>query len=85
MEFVEGKLYVTADIDADLVAEMHIQRWYKPGLPCEYVRKHRRYHASDPPEQRRHVVKITLDGHYEGVSFWVFECVIKERCVWNFV
>jgi len=83
MEFVIGKSYVTAGIDPGLIAEMHIERWYKPGLPCIYVRRHRKYHIGDPPALRRHVVEITLDGSEEGVCFWVFECVIQERCVWN--
>ena len=83
MEFIKGKSYVTANIETELVHRMHIDRWYKPGLRCVYVRRHSLYRLSDPPELRRHVVEITIEGHDVGVNFWVFECAIKEKCVWD--
>lgn len=85
MEFVKGKLYVTADVDADIVMSMHIDRWYKPGLPCEYYGKHITYNENDPPEKRKHVVKVFLSEGGSPMSFWVYECVIQERCVWDYV
>ena len=84
MELTRGTIFVTADVEIGLLEEMHIERWYRPGLHGVYIRKHTEYDVTYPKEERKHIVKITLDDDMAH-NFWVFESIIQERCMWNSV
>ncbi len=65
MELTRGTIFVTADVEIGLLEEMHIERWYRPGLHGVYIRKHTEYDVTYPKEERKHIQKMlekAIDG-----------------------